>query len=178
MLFGEDDPRAIQTELHDVWCEALSAYAAVEDERDRAVLAMMYADTAHQLACVGLRGADLMSMMWSVETRTVLVRKPILEFALNLPVHAKIDPAASNPNLRTKVLLKKLFLRHYPAALLVEKQGFAGFPNESAAYLGAPEDYLAFDTMRVVPREAGAEPYGRATSWKLANVEYFLRSRR
>ena len=51
-------------------------------------------DFSLQVANVGLRGADLMSMMWSVETRSVFVRKPVVEFALNLPLRAKLDLTA------------------------------------------------------------------------------------
>jgi asparagine synthetase B (glutamine-hydrolysing) len=149
----------------------------VSNSEEQTALAMMYGDAAYQLSSVGLRGADLMSMMWSVETRSILLRRPIVEFALNLPMAAKIDRKATDPNLRTKVLLKKLFLRYYPAELLVQKQGFAGFPNESAAYLGQPEDFLAFDTLRIRPTSEAIARYSRATMWKLANVEYFLRSR-
>jgi asparagine synthase (glutamine-hydrolysing) len=175
--FLEDDPSLIQAELERVWCEAVSAYEFVEPPAERTALAMMYADAAHQLAAVGLRGADLMSMMWSVEARTMLIRRPLLQFALNLPLRAKLDPAAADPKLRTKVLLKRVFLRHYPAELLLDKQGFAGFPNESAAFLGDPADYVALDVLGIRRRTATEPAYGRATGWKLANIEYFLRFR-
>jgi hypothetical protein len=71
--------------------------------------------------------------------------------------------------------LKRLFLRRYPAVLLVEKQGFAGFPNEAAAWLGEPSDWLAppFLGIEMASLETGWAD--RATVWKLINVEYFLR---
>jgi asparagine synthase (glutamine-hydrolysing) len=175
--FFADDPRHIQEELAAAWARSLDAYAFVRDTRERIGLAMMYADTAYQLASVGLRGADLMSMMWSVEARSVLLRKPIVAFALNLPLAAKIDPTAVDKNLRTKLLLKRLFLRHFPAELLVEKQGFAGFPNESAAYLGDRGDYLTHAVLGIRPPADNGASLSRATLWKLANIEYFLRSR-
>jgi hypothetical protein len=113
-----------------------------------------------------------MSMMWSVETRTVLARRPILEFALNLPFAAKVDVSAP-PVQQTKVLLKRLFLRYFPRELLVEKQGFAGFPAESSAYLGDLRDYLVHHYLGI--RAVDGAP-SSATLWKLANVEYFIRS--
>ena len=176
LSFIEDDPSALQRDLSDAWTEAQQAYVSITDPQARLALAMMYGDAAYQLPAVGLRGADLMSMMWSVETRSVLLRQQIVTFALNLPLHARIDSKAADPNLRTKVLLKNLFLRYYPASLLLKKQGFAGFPNESADYLGDLADYMTFDVLGI-QRPAPPYHYSRATLWKLANVEYFLRAR-
>lgn len=174
--FLDDDPSELQRSLREVWADAQLAYASVENRLDRASLAMMYGDAAHQLPAVGLRCADLMSMMWSVETRSALLRRTIATFALNLPLAARIDPAAKSQNNRTKILLKKLFLRYYPESLLVKKQGFAGFPNESADYLGAVEDYMVFDEIGI-KCPPPPEQCSRATLWKLANLEYFLRAR-
>ena len=174
--FDGDDPAGVQEDLAAAWTESREAYTHVADPSDRALLAMTYGDAAYQLPAVGLRGADLMSMMWSLETRCILMRRPIVGFALNLPASAKIDRNAADPNMRTKLLLKKLFLRNYPAPLLMKKQGFAGFPNEAAAYLGDPRDYVAFDVLGIQP-VADVSRLSRATLWKLANVEYFLRTR-
>lgn len=173
--FVEDRPEGLQHDLRRAWADSLDAYAFVADPAERATLAMLYGDAAYQLPAVGLRGADLMSMMWSLETRTALIRRDVAAFALNLPVRAKLDPSNPDPNRRTKILLKTLFLRYFPESLLVGKQGFAGFPNESAAYLGAPEDYLAHGVLGLTA--PGGAPLSRAASWKLTNVEYFLRSR-
>ena len=175
--FEHDEPQEIQADLADAWARSLDAYACVEDRQERVKLAMMYADTAYQLPAVGLRGADLMSMMWSVEARSLLMRKPIVQFALNLPLSARLDPVASDNNLRTKVLLKRLFLRYYPTNLLQEKQGFGGFPNESAAYLGDRSDYLLYATLGTRRPSVATAAFSQSTLWKLANVEYFLRSR-
>jgi hypothetical protein len=117
-----------------------------------------------------------MSMMWSVETRSVYVRKPIVQFALNLPLQLKVDiKGREEPLLRTKPLLKKLFLRYFPKELLVEKQGFSGFPNESALYLGVPSDYKAVRQLKIEKESLSAALRDRDSVWKLINVEYFLR---
>ncbi|MFH2204160.1 MAG: asparagine synthetase B [Elusimicrobiota bacterium] len=174
--FAGDEPARFRDELAAAWKESLGAYGHVADPGARAALAMMYCDAAYQVPAVGLRGADLMSMMWSVEARSVYIRRPVLDFALNLPFRAKIDHAGGDELLRTKVLLKKLFVRHFGRDLLMTKQGFAGFPNESADYLGAPADYLAHRILGIM-KGAGAQPLGRDAFWKLANVEYFLRGR-
>jgi hypothetical protein len=115
-----------------------------------------------------------MSMMWSVETRTIYVRPEIVRFAVNLPLRAKAD-ASAPALLRAKPLLKRLFLRHFPAELLVEKQGFAGFPNDAAAYLGDPRDYRALEVLGIRPDSLAAGLADTASAWKLINTEYFLR---
>ena len=176
LSFIDDDPSNLQRDLEDAWSEAQQAYASVMDPKARLPLAMMYGDAAYQLPAVGLRSADLMSMNSSVETRSVFLRRQLATFALNLPIGARINRKSNNSNLRTKVLLKHLFLRCYPESLLVKKQGFAGFPNESADYLGDLADYMTFDTLGI-QRPESMYHYSPATLWKLANVEYFLRSR-
>ncbi|MFA5181661.1 MAG: asparagine synthase-related protein [Syntrophales bacterium] len=174
--FIEDDPSALQRDLSNAWKESCAAYGMVEDPVDQTALAMMYCDLTYQLPSVGLRGDDLMSMMWSIETRTVLLRKPIVKFALNLPIFAKADRRQETmPLLRAKPLLKRLFLRYYPEDLLVEKQGFAGFPNESGLYIGNPMDYMALDLLGMEKSHLANALSDRATAWKLINLEYFLR---
>lgn len=175
VTFIDDDSSALQSDLQSAWKASLQAYNFLSPAPLNASLAMMYGDAAYQLPAVGLRCADLMSMMWSVEARSVLLRKPIVSFALNLPLQMRTDRTARSPNLRTKVLLKKLFSRYYPESLLVKKQGFSGFPNESADYLGSLEDYMVFETLDI-RRPHSFNQFSRATLWKLANLEYFLRS--
>ncbi len=173
--FLDDDPKALDTALADAWRRACDAYAFVGPSCDRARLAMMLCDTECQLPAVGLRSADLMSMMWSVETRSVFLRRPVIEFALNLPAGVKADPRAVDPLLQTKPLLKHLFRRRFPSALLRDKQGFAGFPNESSAWLGAPDDFVALDYLGMSRDSLPAALADRSDAWKLVNVEYFLR---
>lgn len=176
VAFLHDAPETFQETLASCWTDALEAYAFVEDRGARERLAMMYCDGVYQLPAVGLRGADTMSMMWSVETRSVFLRKPILQFALSLPADMKADLSPATPAvLRAKPLLKRLFLRHYPAALLKDKQGFAGFPNEAAAWLGHPADYRALSELAIEPASLKAAWSDRPTAWKLINLEYFLR---
>jgi asparagine synthetase B (glutamine-hydrolysing) len=175
--FAQDDGERIEQELKDAWKKSLAAYAHVKNPDHRARLAAMYCDAAYQVPAVGLRGADLMSMMWSVEARTVFIRKSLARFALNLPLKAKVDEQKNTPERRrTKHLLKVLFIRRFGEELLAKKQGFAGFPNESAQFLGDPSDFLAYRVLGVKDGfDAGG--LGRDAFWKLANVEYFLRSR-
>jgi asparagine synthase (glutamine-hydrolysing) len=174
--FLHDDREAVQSELASAWLAAQEAYAFVDSVCERRRQAMMFCDAEYQLPKVGLRSADVMSMMWSVESRSVFVRKPIVQFALNLPAHMKADVRPGvDPVLRAKPILKKLFLRRFPEALLQGKQGFAGFPNESGVRLGPPADFVAVDYLGIDRNSLGALFADRDEAWKLINVEYFLR---
>ena len=175
--FTEDDPSQFASFLEAAWKESLDAYSFINDRNDLLILAMTYCDAAYQLSSVGLRGADLMSMMWSVETRSVYVRRPIVEFALNLPAGAKVVRNGNTEmRLRTKPVLKQLFLRRFPGSLLFDKQGFAGFPNEAGKFLGDYGDFIALDFLGIDRRSLPKAAADRDTSWKLINVEYFLRN--
>lgn len=176
LRFHRDEPQTIQAELTAAWTRSQEAYAFVRHACERRRLAMMFCDTEYQLPAVGLRSADVMSMMWSVETRSVFLRKPMMQFALNLPATMKADTREGvDPLLRTKPLLKQLFLRRFPAELLYEKRGFAGFPNESGPWLGATDDYVALDYLEVDRSSLPSALADRDDAWKLINVEYFLR---
>ena len=173
--FFNSDTKYIKNILVDAWSSAINSYQHLPDTNEKVAQAMMYCDLAFQVPSVGLRGADLMSMMWSVETRSIFLRKSIIEFALNLPVRLKSNVDQPNPLLQSKYLLKKLFLRYYPEELLINKQGFSGFPNESATYLGEIEDFLVFDFLGISKDILKKQDLSRDTEWKLINLEYFLR---
>ena len=158
------------------WRRSLDAYTCVESRQQRSMHAQMLLDFSLQVANVGLRGADLMSMMWSVETRSVFVRKPVVRFALNLPLRAKLDRDGQNPLMQTKVLLKKIFLRHFPEKLLYKKQGFAGFPNEAGATLGDFDAFLSTEVLGLDRRTFDSKRLNRDQLWKFYNLEFFLRS--
>ena len=176
LRFRSDDPEAIQHELASAWAAARAAYAGVEHACDRQRLAMMLCDAEYQLPAVALRSADAMSMLWSVESRGVFLRKPVIQFALNLSPAMKADTREGiDPLLRTKPLLKRLFLRRFPRGLLQEKGGFGGFPNESGQWLGHASDFLALDALGVDRASLPAAMADRDEAWKLINIEYFLR---
>ena len=177
VCFEGDAPQVLQRELEGAWSHALEAYRHVEDPEERASQAVLFCDAAYQLPSVTLHGGDLMTSMWAVELRSVFLRKEVVRFALNLPLRAKVDRSLGvDPRLRTKVLLKRLFCRHFSKELIQEKQGFAGFPNESAFYLGSPKQYFLCDRLGVTPEIIESGQLSKAALWKLTNTEYFLRN--
>lgn len=174
-LFAHN-PEELKNELSKGWKESLEAYSFVKDEKTRTLHAQMLCDFALQVSNVAMRGADLMSLLWSIETRSIFVRKPIVEFALNLPMRAKLAPDDSNPEMRTKHILKKVFLKHFPQELIVKKQGFSGFPNESISLLGELEDFISLDLLGIDKKNLNEIKKHRDLEWKLINTEHFLRS--
>ena len=163
----------IKNHLRNIWQDSLDAYQHVENINDRSIHSMIFCDLKYQLSEVGLRSSDLMSMMWSVEPRSLFVRKDIIKFALNLPLKSKIDKSNINPNLRTKILLKKIFMKYFPQKLLFKKQGFSGFPNESGELLGDINKFNIFSFLNI-KKPNDLKDLNKATTWKLINLEYYL----
>ena len=157
------------------WNKCLESYHFIKNGDKQNRLAMMLLDSTIQLSSVGLRGCDLMSMYHSVETRSVFLRKEIVKFALNLPLKFKINLKKNNL-MNTKILLKKVFLRYFPHKLLLKKQGFAGFPNEMVNFLGPYNDFIIKDVLKINNFNTRINKLDRATSWKIYNIEMYLRT--
>tara|TARA_B100000686_G_scaffold354894_1_gene468025 strand:- start:4120 stop:5898 length:1779 start_codon:yes stop_codon:yes gene_type:complete len=174
--FPEDDPKNYQNELSDAWKECVSVYSSFQDGAEMYLQAMMLFDAAYQVSSVGLRGADIMSSMWGIETRSMFLRKPIIEFILNIPVNLKVNQSASNDIAGTKPLLKNLFSRRFPDIEIQKKQGFAGFPNESIKFLGDYKDFKIFDILGIKNIDNSIESLSRETAWKMINLEFFFRN--
>jgi asparagine synthase (glutamine-hydrolysing) len=155
------------------WKNSLEKYNFIENEDHKNRLAMMLMDSTTQLSSNGLRGADLMSMAHSIETRSVFLRRDIVKFALNLPLRFKLDLKSDNL-LNTKILLKKVFLKHFSKKLIFKKQGFSGFPNETSQYLGNKNDYLIKKLFKIKNYKKKIVNLDRGTEWKLINTEMFL----
>ena len=136
---------------------------------------MMLNDSSAQLSSVGLRGCDLMFMNYSVESRSLFLRKDVIKYALNLPLKFKINLSSKN-NLGTKIILKKLFIKYFSKDLILPKQGFSGFPNESIKKLGK---YKNFRLNKILQRgkKHNLEKISknREVNWKIINLEHFLR---
>tara|TARA_Y100000590_G_scaffold15116_1_gene18167 strand:+ start:9950 stop:11695 length:1746 start_codon:yes stop_codon:yes gene_type:complete len=154
------------------WLLAKKRYEFLnKDENYRA--AMMLMDVTFQMSSNGLRGADLMGMAHSVEGRSLFFRRDILKFALNLPIRHKIS-LNNKKQIKTKILLKKVFLKYYPKSLILKKQGFAGFPNEMQKYLG---NFTKYTVRKFFIKKKFDKLYkiDRAINWKFINTELFLK---
>ncbi len=159
--------------LQNYWDKCLSAYSFLEKE-EKYRQAMMLIDTSLQLSSVGLRGNDMMFMNNSIESRSVFLRKDIINFALNLPIENKID-LNSKKKFRNKVILKKIFLKYFPKKFIFDKQGFSGFPNETIKFLGKPENFYIKNILKSNGTINDFNDLDYETKWKILNLEHFYR---
>ena len=127
-----------------------------------------------QLENVGLRCADAMSMKYTVEGRGFFVTRELVRLATNLPLRYKLNRTQKRQELRTKYLLKKIFIKAFGNNLLFEKQGFSGFPNESGHFLLLKFPRLAelFNDNRNKYFNSG-QSLDRSSEWKLMNISMF-----
>ena len=172
----DHDTSSLLSELSDGWRDCLEAYSFLDDKKEQVLHAQMLCDLTMQVSNVAMRGADLMSLIWGLETRSIFMRKPVIEFALNLPIWAKLDFDNPNPLMRTKNILKRVFLKYFPESLIVNKQGFSGFPNESKVILGDSHDFLALEMFGMDEATLSDPRFTRSLEWKLINIEHFISS--
>ncbi len=155
------------------WQKCLDSYEFIKSKDERIRQSMILMDLTSQLSSVGLRGNDLMSMNYSVEPRSLFLRKDILKFGLNLPLKFKIN---LNTN-QNKIILKKVFLKYFSKKLLYPKQGFSGFPNEMKKYLPSFNNYLIKKKKNFLNQKLKHNKLSRSMEWKICNTEFFLRSK-
>ncbi len=156
------------------WNKCLDAYHFLKNSEEKNRLAMMLNDSSIQLSSVGLRGCDLMFMNYSIESRSLFLRKDVIKFALNLPLKFKIN-LNKKKGLGTKIILKKLFIKYFSKKLLLPKQGFSGFPNETKSRLGDPKKFRINRIIKNNKNDLIKLQKSKEVEWKITNLEYFLR---
>ncbi len=168
-------PDCLIQRIRERWREYAGYYQFSRDAREQMVQTVLYSDTVIQCESVGIRAADTMSMLNSVEARCFYLTRESMEFALNLPSSFKVNLDAQDESMMTRPLLKTVFLRQFGSDLLHPKQGFSGFPNEAGRRLvddGYPLVRQALG-LRHIP--CGPADQLQAIEWKLINTELFLR---
>ena len=162
-----------KNKLESLWNNYTKAYQFLDkDEMSRQT--MMLLDAALQLSSVGMRGTDLMFMSSAVEPRSVFLRRDIIKFALNLPLKFKVD-LSGKKEIRSKILLKKLFIKYFPKKLIFKKQGFSGFPNETKKFLGKPKNFSINQIIKPKSILKDLNKLKQNDQWKLINLEHFYR---
>ena len=154
------------------WKKCLSSYSFISDNENKQKLAMMLMDATTQMESNAFKGSDLMSMNNSVEGRSLFYRRDIIKFALNLPIKFKINARAPE-SMKTKFILKKLFLRKFPKKLILKKQGFAGFPNEMKKYVCSLDKFILNNYLSA-SKLKNKFYKDRETQWKILNTELYL----
>ena len=107
----------------ELWQKCLEAYSG--DARQATLLM----DYWYQVVGCDAPGLDRIGGAWGIETRNPFMSRRIMEFALNLPWEYKV-------NTVTKPILRNHFLKYWPDASVLPKQGFAGHANDALPYLG------------------------------------------
>ena len=158
----------------EVW-EGTKKFFPSDNGSDSVIQRVLYLDTKLQLESVGLRSSDLMSMLNSVESRGFYITSNIIKFAINLPAKYKINLSEENERMKTKPLLKYLFIRKFGEKLLFDKQGFSGFPNESGKIILKNQFNLFESYFDTNPRNYSLKD-NQALEWKVINVELFLKT--
>ena len=137
---------------------------------------MLLTDSYLQLESVGIRSSDMMSMINSVEARSIYLLKDIVDLALNLPMKYKINRKVEE-KYKTKFLLKKILTNqcNQKSDIVVKKQGFSGFPNEAGKLILQNNQFKRSVELLKLPKNCfEIVKSNRALEWKLINIELFL----
>lgn len=86
-----------------------------------------------------LRMGDRMAGAWGIENRCPFLDRRIIEFAMSLPMHLKID------GLKTKIVLRELLKRRSPSYQFEEKKGLYCSVNE---WIGSKQTYQKDDYLK------------------------------
>ncbi len=127
-----------------------------------------YADIKTYLPFDILKKVDIASMMHSLEVRTPLVDKEIVEFAASIP--PEYNFTFENNKYNGKILLKKLLNRHFASEFVErEKQGFA-FPLN--IWLENNEKLKNYVSEKLLNNNAGVLKY-----FKKEKIESLIRNK-
>ena len=171
------EPVSLISQIKQRWLKHSEVYEFEPNERDRIIQTVLYSDTVIQLESTGIRAGDTMSMLHSIEPRSLFLMWDVMRFALNLPAKLKVDSHGVDELMTTRPALKHLFVRKFGRELLFPKQGFSGFPNEAGRIEVNDGRYpLVMEVLGLqrVP-EYSSDESARAAEWKLLNTEIFLR---
>lgn len=128
--------------------------------------AQLLTDCQIMMRDVGCRSTDIIGSSHGIEIRSVFYKKEIMRFILNCPLRAKINFDTGE----TKILLTNLFKKYYGRDLVLPKQGFCGFPNESKKLI-KNYDLLNKELNLKIDNING---YNRDEQWKIINIQLFL----
>jgi asparagine synthase (glutamine-hydrolysing) len=172
--FDNWKPISLVQTLRDRWGKYSGYYQFEKDPRERMLQTVLYSDSVIQLESAGIRSADAMSLVNSVESRCFYLSNEMLEFALNLPACFKINLDSKDETIVTKPLLKNAFCRKFGKELLLPKQGFSGYPNEAGRTMIDNNFPLTRDFLDLTDFPTSNDQISQALEWKLINMEFFL----
>lgn len=149
-----------------IWKKAYKKYCSFLKKNEASIQASLFAD--YFVQCVGVHNIanDLLSGENSIEVRNLFLNKNIISFAINLPLSFKL---LNKHKLRSKIILKKIFIELFTKRLLLEKIGFSGFPNETKSLLKNKD----LNELNKFIKFSKNKKISKAFEWKLLNIIYF-----
>jgi asparagine synthase (glutamine-hydrolysing) len=153
-----------------MWLRAYKKYSSFLNKKESGMQASLFTD--YFIQCVGVHNIsnDILAGENSIEIRSVFLNKNIIKFALNLPIKYKINTTEKDPLLKTKPILKKIFINIFGKQLLLPKIGFSGFPNETKEKLKKSEKKI-FSLITDDFNKIGN--LNKKIEWKILNLFYF-----
>jgi asparagine synthase (glutamine-hydrolysing) len=153
----------------DTWNKAFKRYKTFMNIKEARIQASLYVDYFVQSVGVHNITNDFLAGENSLEIRNVFLNKNIIKNAINLPIKYKIN--LKNQSLFIlKPLLKKIFINLFSLNLIYKKQGFSGFPNESAFFLSKKEK---INLKNIKNKFLKKRKIDKALEWKIINLFYY-----
>ena len=155
------------------WKKATKKYNFL-NSYERNIQSSLYLDYFVQSINVANRSNDLICCSFGIEPRNIFIQKNILKIILNIPLKYKFNIDEKIKVFAQKKLLKLLFLKYFKKQLILEKEGFSGFPNSLRKNLKLNEFSL---TKKLLNLKINDSRYLTSElEWKLINLEIFLKN--
>jgi len=104
-------------------------YSFLKNREEINIQTNLFCDYFIQSVKVGNACNDMIGSDNSIEIRNIFVQKDVIKEIINMPAKFKIN-LNNKKEFKTKIILKKLFVKYFDKEYVFKKQGFSGFPNE------------------------------------------------
>ena len=104
-------------------------YSFLKDKEEINIQTNLFCDYFIQSVKVGNACNDMIGSDNSIEIRNIFVQKDIIKEIINMPAKFKIN-LNRKKNFKTKIILKRIFVKYFDKNFVFAKQGFSGYPNE------------------------------------------------
>ena len=144
-------------------------YSFLKNKDEMNIQTNLFCDYFIQSIKVGNACNDMTGSDNSIEIRNIFVQKDIIKEIINIPTKFKINLNNKN-NFKSKIILKKLFVKYFDKEYVFNKQGFPGFPNEINKKSIMRFDYIAkIFNKRIVKKFKIYKDF----EWKFININLF-----
>ena len=160
--------------LNKNWKKTYEMYNFVKNKTERSILSSLFCDYFIQSINVANKSTDLICCDSSVEPRNLFIQKNILKLFINLPLKYKIN-YSTNPDLKQKYILKKLFIKYFDKRMVFKKEGFSGFPE--ALYKKNINLNKFIKNIEILKENSfyyDNSNYSRDLEWKVSNINMFF----